>query len=366
MKKVRVNAGKIGLVFKKGDYQRVITTGNHWLGFSETVEIYDLSQAFHATIPLNLLLADEQFSENIILVDVGDHEIAIQYEDGNFKRVLTSGRYVFWKGLIDYTFIKADISKIEITEDIDLMSKKRRELEPYIRVCKVDAFEKGVLFVDKKVQKILEPGEYYFWKNAREVSAIKIDLRQLQMEISGQEILTKDKAALRVNFYALYKVIDITKAVVDNKDFERQLYILMQFALREYIGTMTLDELLENKEAIANYVTNTLKAEVDKLGVAVMGCGIRDIILPGEMKEIMNQVLIAQKQAQANVIARREETASTRSLLNTAKLMEENQMLLKLKEMEYVEKIAEKIGEITVSGNGQILDQLKGVFAPSK
>lgn len=366
MKKVRVNAGKIGLVFKRGDYQRIITAGSHWLGFGENVEMYDLSQPFYANTNLNLLLADPDFVKHVTLVDISDNEIAIQYEEGKFKRVLTSGKYVFWKGLVDYSFVKADISKIEITESIDLLSKKRRELEPYIRVCKVDAFEQGVLFIDKKVEKILDAGEYYFWKNAREVTVSKVDLRQLQMEISGQEILTKDKATLRVNFYALYKVVDITKAIVDNKDYERQLYLLMQFALREYIGQMTLDELLENKEAISGYVINTLSDEADKLGVTISGCGIRDVILPGEMKEIMNQVLIAQKQAQANVIARREETASTRSLLNTAKLMEENTMLFRLKEMEYVEKIAEKIGEITVSGNGQVLDQLKGVFTSSK
>ena len=186
------------------------------------------------------------------------------------------------------------------------------------------------------------------------------------MEVSGQEILTKDKAALRISFYTQYKVVDVTKAVIDNKDYEKQLYILMQFALREYIGTLTLDELLENKEAITKYVMNTLKDKAATLGVKTRSCGVRDIILPGDMKEIMNQVLIAQKQAQANVIARREETASTRSLLNTAKLMEENDMLFKLKEMEYVEKIAEKIGEITVAGNGQIIDQLKGIFTPGK
>ena len=75
-------------------------------------------------------------------------------------------------------------------------------------------------------------------------------------------------------------------------------------------------------------------------------------------------MLVAQKQAQANVITRREETASTRSLLNTAKLMEDNAMLFKLKEMEYVEKIADKIGEITVTGNGQIVDQLRSIFTP--
>ena len=93
---------------------------------------------------------------------------------------------------------------------------------------------------------------------------------------------------------------------------------------------------------------------------------MRDVILTGDMKGIMNQVLIAQKQAQANVITRREETASTRSLLNTAKLMEDNEMLYKLKEMEYVEKIAEKIGEITVNGKDGMVKQLKEIFATSK
>ena len=94
--------------------------------------------------------------------------------------------------------------------------------------------------------------------------------------------------------------------------------------------------------------------------------GIKDVILPGDMKDIMNQVLIAQKKAEANTIMRREETASTRSLLNTAKLMEDNAMLFKLKEMEYVEKIAEKVGDITISGNAGILNQLKELFSAGK
>ena len=109
-----------------------------------------------------------------------------------------------------------------------------------------------------------------------------------------------------------------------------------------------------------------IQAKAADLGVVVQDCGVRDIILPGEVKEIMNQVLVAQKKAQANVIMRREETASTRSLLNTAKLMEDNEMLWKLKEMEYVEKIAEKIGQITVSGNGHVVNQLREIFAPAK
>ena len=76
--------------------------------------------------------------------------------------------------------------------------------------------------------------------------------------------------------------------------------------------------------------------------------------------------MIAEKKAQANIIMRREETASTRSLLNTAKLMEDNPMLFKLEEMEYVEKIAEKINNVSVSGNGVLIDQLRQIFIPQK
>lgn len=186
------------------------------------------------------------------------------------------------------------------------------------------------------------------------------------MEIAGQDILTKDKAALRVTFIAQYRVTDIEKALIDNKDHAKQMYVLIQLALREYIGSQTLDELLEDKDVVSAYVIKALKGKVDKLGIEILDAGVRDVILPGEVKEIMNQVLVAQKQAQANVIMRREETASTRSLLNTAKLMEDNEMLFKLKEMEYVEKIADKINSISLSGGGQLIDQLRDIFAPGK
>jgi regulator of protease activity HflC (stomatin/prohibitin superfamily) len=166
-----------------------------------------------------------------------------------------------------------------------------------------------------------------------------------------------------INFITQYHVVDTETALLKNKDFDKQLYFLVQLALREYIGSFTMDELLENKDAVAAFVKKTLDGKAESLGAEILDAGIRDIIFPGDIKEIMNQVLVAQKQAQANAITRREETASTRSLLNTAKLMEDNDMLFKLKEMEYVEKIADKIGEITVSGGGQVVDQLKDLFS---
>ena len=366
MKRVIVNAGKIGLVFKRGNYKRVITEGAHWLSpFEDAIE-YDMSRPFNPSIELNILLKDENLANFLTVVEVKDNEIALQFENGNFKNVFVPGRYTFWKGATVFSFIKVDLSKIEITENIDLNIIQRREVLPYVRVYVVESYEKGILYIDGKFEKILEAGIYYFWKNAVAISVAKADLRQLQMEISGQEILTKDKAALRVNFYTQYKVVDIMQALNENKEFEKQLYIIMQLALREFIGTLTLDELLEKKDTVSDYVLISLKEKVKRLGVEIMDCGVRDIILPGEVKEIMNQVLVAQKKAQANIITRREETASTRSLLNTAKLLEENDMLFKLKEMEYVEKIADKINSISLSGGNQLVDQLKDIFVPKK
>lgn len=366
MKRIRINAGNVGLIFRGGDFKRVITEGVHWISPFDGVVRYDMSKPFYPFAELNLLLKNEQLKELLQVVEVKDNEIALQFENGNFKSVLTPGRYTYWKGMTDFSIELIDLNEMEISRNLDKSIFSRKELYPFVRIFVIESHQKGVLYIDGKFEKVLSTGTIYFWKNEVPVKVETVDLRQRQLEISGQEILTRDKAGLRVNFVTQFKVVDIEKALIDNKDYEKQLYMFVQLALREFIGTYTLDELLEKKEAISTFVMKVLKTKSTALGVQISDCGVRDIILPGEVKDIMNQVLIAQKQAQANVITRREETASTRSLLNTAKLMEDNEMLFKLKEMEFVEKIADKIGEITVAGNGQVIDQLKGLFTPLK
>ena len=367
MKQVKINAYEIALVFKSGVYQKMLTEGSHWLWFSEVAKIYDVTQQFNAPTALNILLQDEALANALQIIEVSDNEIALQYQDGLLKQVFTAGRYAFWKSAVNnFEFIKADIGKIEITENISRAVLQSKWVAPYVRSYTVEHYEKAVLFIDGKYAQILPAGIYYWWKNNITIVVGKADARMQQIEINGQEILTKDKAALRINGYAQFKVMDVEKALLQNKDYERQLYVAFQLALREYIGGLGFDELLEKKDDAAPFILEAVKNTAEGLGVAVNGFGIRDIILPGDVKDIMNKVLVAEKNAQANSIMRREETASTRSLLNTAKLMEDNTMLWKLKEMEYVEKIADKIGEITVTGNGALLEQLKQIFVAQK
>jgi SPFH domain / Band 7 family len=367
MKKVKINAYQAALVFKNGGYKKMLQPGNYWLWFNETAIVYDITKPFTASIELNILLQDAELANALQIIEVSDNEIVLQYRDGLLKQVLTAGRYAFWKNVINnYEFIKADVSKIDITENISRAVLQNKLVAPYVRTYTVENFEKAVLFIDGKYVQTLPAGVYYWWKNNVTILVGKADTRMQQIEINGQEILTKDKAALRINGYAQYKVADIEKALLQNKDYERQLYVAFQLALREYIGGLAFDELLEKKETIVPFILEAVKIAAENLGVEVNGFGIRDIILPGDVKDIMNKVLVAEKNAQANSIMRREETASTRSLLNTAKLMEDNTMLWKLKEMEYVEKIADKISNISVSGNGALIEQLKQIFVAQK
>jgi len=367
MKKVKIYAYQVGLVYKNGVYKKMLKEGTYWFWSNETVMIYDVTVAFNSSTDLNILLQDAELANALQVIEVGDNEIVLQYRDGLLKQVLTAGRYAFWKNAVNnYEFVKADTGKIEISENISRAVLQNRLVAPYVRSYTVENYEKAVLFIDGKYVQVLPAGIYYWWKNSITIVVGKVDTRMQQVEINGQEILTKDKAALRINGYAQYKVTGIEKALLQNKDYERQLYVAFQLALREYIGGLGFDELLEKKETIVPFILEAVKNTAEELGVTVNSFGIRDIILPGDVKDIMNKVLVAEKNAQANSIMRREETASTRSLLNTAKLMEDNTMLWKLKEMEYVEKIADKIGEISVSGNGSLVEQLKQIFVAQK
>jgi regulator of protease activity HflC (stomatin/prohibitin superfamily) len=133
------------------------------------------------------------------------------------------------------------------------------------------------------------------------------------------------------------------------------VYRELQFGLRAAVGTRTLDELLEDKATIDTIVKDFAAQKLLAAGITLEGVGVKDIILPGEMKTILAQVVEAEKSAQANVIRRREETAATRSLLNTAKLMEDNPIALRMKELETLERVAERIDKISVFGG---LDQV--------
>ncbi|MCT4663864.1 MAG: slipin family protein [Flavobacteriales bacterium] len=360
--RVKINAYEVGIVMKDGNIIDILTEGKYFKKLGTEVYIYNTTQLFTSRIEWSILEKNEKLMKMLEIVDTTESELAIVYKDNRFYTVVNNSRLAYWKGVLNMKYKKYDIEELSVPKEINKAILKYPLMTQYYRLLEVSSQEQAILYVNGEKRSIIKGGQYYFWNNTKKLRLEKVDMRNQDMEIIGQEILTKDKAAIRINFQANYKIIDVEKALMENKDFSKQLYSSLQMAIRSYIGTLTLDELMENKEQISGFIIEKIKSKITKLGVAVNSAGIKDIILPGEIKEIMNKVLVAQKSAQANTITRREETASTRSLLNTAKLMDDNEMLFRLKEMEYVEKIAEKIGEISLNGNGGMVKQLKEIF----
>ena len=118
------------------------------------------------------------------------------------------------------------------------------------------------------------------------------------------------------------------------------VYLVVQLAAREFVAGVTLDELLEGRDAMTRFLEEDSVPKAMRFGVHIERVGVKDVILPGEMKTLLNRVIEAEKEAAANVILRREETAATRSLANTARVMAEHPMLLRLKELETMKDIA--------------------------
>lgn len=214
--------------------------------------------------------------------------------------------------------------------------------------------------------KTLTPGLYAYWKFNRKVTVEQVDLRLQAMDVQGQEILTRDKVTLRVNLTAQYKVADVVQARTDLAHFAEHLYRELQFALRQAVSARNLDTLLGNKGELDKEIHDTVRQKVLAHGLDVQSVGVKDVILPGDMKEILNRVVETEKAAQANVIKRREETAAARSLLNTARLMDENPTLMRLKELEVLEKVTEKVDRLTVFGglDGVLKDTVRVQVRP--
>ena len=256
-----------------------------------------------------------------------------------------------------------------IIKDIDLSQSKNIAVmnSQKVFITSAIAHSKILLEINGKTAHVLDAGTYGFWNFDNKVQQHIIDMRVQSMEVTGQEILTKDKVNLRINLVANWQYTDALKAVESLENPQEFLYKELQFGLREAIGTRTLDELLENKTVIDEFVQNYIKDRIPQYGFHIVSVGVKDIILPGEMKEILARVVEAEKSAQANVIKRREETSATRSLLNTAKVMENNPIALRLKEMETLEKISEKIDHLNVVGGlDQVLHGLVNIQPPKK
>ncbi len=368
MKFVTINENEKGLLFKKGKFSALLGAGRYFVGGSRAIEVVNAEgELTSKRCRLETLLANKDIAAAVAVVDVPDGSLAIHYRDGCCAGSFTHGRHAFFSDVHEHKFIMADMTKPDVAEDIPRFIFEIGFVSPSLFVkVEVAEYERARLFFGKKLDRVLCPGSYYFWRSVVNVEYDIVDMRLCQLNVTGQEVTTQDKVSIRVNLVCNYRVTDCVGVMTESDSFTTQLYVASQLALREYIGKSRLDDILADRDALSSLILDRLKKKGRELCVEVTDADIKDIILPGEVREIMNTVLVAEKRAQANVITRREEVASTRSLLNTAKLMDENETLYRLKELEFIERICENVGSITLSGSGDVLTQLASLVKNGK
>lgn len=357
------------LVFKNQELNNVLTPGKH--------KIWDIKNELEfVTFDINTMYFSEKNAERLYRnnKELREHishwklectEVGLLYVNDLLRGVVAPSEHLYlWKDAGEIRLEKVSIDENIEVDDKALFLINRAGANTSTRLIKSERTvaikpiadlnvvkdHVGLLYVNGQFIKRLAPGQHAFWQFNHTVELKSFDCRTQMLEVSGQEILSKDRVSLRINLSASIKVNDAELAASSVESVDDFAYKTLQLALREAVGTKSLDDILLDKLYVNETVKELVVERLSDIGVSLLSVGVKDIILPGEMKAILNQVVEAQKAAEANVIKRREETSATRSLHNTAKVMENNPTLMRLKELEALEKVSEKIGSLTVYG----------------
>jgi regulator of protease activity HflC (stomatin/prohibitin superfamily) len=317
------------------------------------------------------LLADLDVDElalvpaaDLQVLEVGPSERALVFHRGWPVRWLGRGIHQLWTvdGTVDRS---TGVRRRMVTvERIDVRGVETQPLKDDVKaiVPASDYVEAtapqgsvALRYVDGALDAELPPGRHAAWTVERKVSFAVIDLREKLLNVAGQEVLTKDRVTLRLNLSAVFRVQDAQRLATVARAPDEVLYLAMQLAARTAVALRSLDELLQDRESLGKAMESDVRERGEAVGLSLVSFGVKDVILPGEMKELLNRVIGAQKEAEANVILRREETAATRSLAQTAKVLAENPLLVRLKELEAYKELAAKVGQVhLVLGEGQL------------
>lgn len=357
-KRVVIGDGERGLVYRNRQFEAVLKPGVYsWFDPLERIEVrlhnIVLRQEYVGSDESALIdRLGEALAETFVLADIGMDEVGLVLKNGRIEEVLPPGeRRLYWKGPVSVEVRTLSLDgTLEVPVAVATRLRQLSSLERVAVVLTVPAEFAGLVFIDGRLARVLDPGTYAFWNFRRNVVAQAVDLRVQSIDVSGQELLTRDKVSLRVNLAASFRVTDAVAAITRVAKYGDYVYRELQFGLRKAISAKTLDELLGDKASLDADIFGYVRGRTGDLGIELLGVGVKDVILPGEMKDILNSVVQAEKAAQANVIRRREEANATRSLLNTARLIEESPVLMRLKELEALEKVTEKVDKLTVFG----------------
>ena len=366
-KKIHIKRYERGLLFRRGDFVRPLGPGTYriwiWNALRDRIQVVSTLNTKFEHALLDVLVRDDRLREQLVLLDLTDNQRALVWKDDRLFAIVGPGRHAYWNTPARIAVEVFDVAQFRFEHRKLAAILQHADATKWLDGVQVEPNEDVLLYRDGVLISSLGEGLHVFFKGTGKVRWKSIDRREQVADVAGQEIMTSDKVTLRVNLIVTYLVTDILRATQASADYAQALYREAQLILRAAVGGKTLDQLLADKESVGGEVRNALIPRAEQLGVSVKSVGLRDIILPGDMRVLLNQVVAAQKEAEANLIKRREETAAARSQVNTAKLLAENPLLARMKELELLKDVLADTNATFVLGQGDLTEQLRGLIA---
>ena len=342
-KHIKIRSYEVGLYFRDGEFQGLLTAGRYWLPgptWKIRVDVVSQRKPWIEHQELETIVKSGALEGRAVVADLKDYQRGLVWVEGRFSHILPPGLSAYWTGEKDVRLEVVDARKVRFQHDDFKVIARSPQASQVLDICTVARNSLGVTFVDGQFVETLPPGQYAWWRGTADAKLVEVELREQTLDVAGQEIMTADKVTLRMNAVVTYRVVDARQAVTVADGAQQSLYREAQLALRAVVATRDLDAFLADKDAVTDEFAEAVRRRSGELGLEVVSVGVRDVILPGDMKTLLNRVTEAKKAAEANLIARREETAAMRSQANTARLLADNPTLMRLRELEVLEKVA--------------------------
>jgi regulator of protease activity HflC (stomatin/prohibitin superfamily) len=175
----------------------------------------------------------------------------------------------------------------------------------------IKSTHRGLKYTDGRLTDLLEAGRYELpkpstrWVRRPTVEVVLVDLRERELTIKGQEILTSDKVAVRVSILTQFRVTDPVAAVEKVAQYEDRLYSDVQLAARRSLASMTLEAILTNRNQLSEDILADLQSVAGGYGVEILRADVKDIVFPGNLQDVMNRVLTAERLSEAQLVEAR-------------------------------------------------------------
>jgi SPFH domain / Band 7 family len=279
-----------GLLFKNGDFVRFLAPAVYRFFDPHRridVERFDLSHPNfeHRLVDYLVRWHPEAVEDLFLRVETGANQVAVIYRNGHpWTFVAPERRALFWKGVVNS---RAEI--IDIASELTVAPRLLQAIVADSQARRVSAFESavcvrevpeahvGLLYVDGALVSELPPGVHAFWRVGRHVAVELCDLRVKALEVGEQEILTKDKACLRVHLNANYQVTDARLTARTMRDPVDLLYKEIQRGLRTAVAKRSLDALLDDKTTIDKDVFDRVHDKFAAFGIDIRDIGVNEL-----------------------------------------------------------------------------------------